>query len=185
MEKRRGKSSDRISLKVAAAVCVVSLIAGVAYTKADRTAMLLVADAGLQTRDSKPQTQVVAVSPRVQQVAHPTISLEKAAEQPREWRTIRMRVTGYCPCPKCCGEYSDGITANGHKIQPGDTFVAADKRFAFGTEMIIPGYSNSQTVKVLDRGGAIRGDKLDAFFPTHQAALEWGVRYLDVQVKIN
>ena len=196
MEKRRGKSSDRISLKVAAAVCVLSFIAGVAYTKADRTAMLLVADAGSQTQDSRPQTpdsrlqtQDVAVNPRVQQVpegqvAHPTI-VEKAAEQPSEWRTVRMRVTGYCPCPKCCGEYSDGITANGHRIRPGDTFVAADKRYAFGTEMIIPGYSNSQVVKVLDRGGAIRGNKLDAFFPTHQAALEWGVKYLDVQVKIN
>jgi 3D (Asp-Asp-Asp) domain-containing protein len=94
-----------------------------------------------------------------------------------------MRVTGYCPCEKCCGDSADGITANGHRIQPGDTFVAADRRYAFGTEMIIPGYSNSQIVKVLDRGGAIRGDKLDAFFHTHQAALEWGVRYLDVQVR--
>lgn len=96
-----------------------------------------------------------------------------------------MRVTGYCPCPKCCGEYSDGITANGHKIQPGDTFVAADKRFAFGTEMVIPGYNNGEPVKVLDRGGAIRGNKLDAFFSTHQQALEWGVQYLDVQVRVN
>jgi len=29
-------------------------------------------------------------------------------------------------------------------------------------------------VKVLDRGGAIRGDKLDAFFHTHQDILGWG-----------
>jgi 3D (Asp-Asp-Asp) domain-containing protein len=93
-----------------------------------------------------------------------------------------MRVTGYCPCSKCCGDSADGITANGHRIQPGDTFVAADRRYSFGTEMVIPGYSSSQIVKVLDRGGAIRGDKLDAFFHTHQAALEWGVKYLDVQV---
>ena len=96
-----------------------------------------------------------------------------------------MRVTAYCPCPKCCGEDAAGITANGHKIQPGDTFVAADRRYAFGTEIVIPGYNNSKPVKVLDRGGAIRGDKLDAFFHTHQAALEWGVQYLNVQVRIN
>jgi len=95
-----------------------------------------------------------------------------------------MRVTGYCPCSKCCGEFADGITANGHKIRPGDTFVAADKRYSFGTEMVIEGYSNSQTVKVLDRGGAIRGNKLDAFFHTHQQALEWGVKYIDVEVRV-
>lgn len=93
-----------------------------------------------------------------------------------------MRVTAYCPCPICCGEYSDGITACGHKIQPGDTFVAADGRYSFGTEMLIPGYNNSQPVKVLDRGGAIKGNKLDVFFATHQEALEWGVKHLDVKV---
>jgi len=100
-----------------------------------------------------------------------------------EWECIRMRVTAYCPCPKCCGQYSDGVTACGHKIQPGDTFVAADRRYSFGTEMLIPGYSNSQTVKVLDRGGAIKGNKLDVFFNSHEEALEWGVRHLDVRVR--
>jgi len=93
-----------------------------------------------------------------------------------------MRVTAYCPCPKCCGPYADGMTACGHVIQPGDTFVAADKRYAFGTEMIVPGYSQGRTVKVLDRGGAIQGHRVDVFFPSHQEALEWGVKYLDVKI---
>lgn len=167
MEKRRGKSSDRIALKLAVAGCILSCIAGVAYTKNDRTAILL-------STDSRPQTQ----DPRLKKS-------EPSREQAGQWQTVRMRVTGYCPCPKCCGESSDGITANGHKIQRGDTFVAADRRYAFGTEMVIPGYSNSQPVKVLDRGGAIRGDKLDAFFHTHREALQWGVQYLDVQVRVN
>lgn len=104
-------------------------------------------------------------------------------EQPEEWESIEMRVTAYCPCPKCCGQYSDGVTACGYKIRPGDTFVAADRRYSFGTEMLIPGYSNSRTVKVLDRGGAIKGNRLDVFFATHQEALEWGVKYLEVSVR--
>ncbi len=105
---------------------------------------------------------------------------ESNTEQPEEWESIEMRVTAYCPCPKCCGEYSDGVTACGYKIRPGDTFVAADRRYSFGTEMLIPGYSNSRAVKVLDRGGAIKGNRLDVFFATHQEALEWGVKYLEV-----
>jgi 3D (Asp-Asp-Asp) domain-containing protein len=108
---------------------------------------------------------------------------ETGSEPSDEWRIVRMRVTGYCPCSKCCGEFADGITANGHKIRPGDTFVAADKRYSFGTEMVIEGYNNGQAVKVLDRGGAIKGNKLDAFFHTHQEALEWGVRHIDVKVR--
>ena len=147
-----GSIFNRITLLVI--VCVLSFIAGSAYTKAGRPITLLKA----------------------------TVT-ETNSESSNEWRTIRMRVTGYCPCSKCCGEFADGITANGHKIRPGDTFVAADKRYSFGTEMVIEGYSNGQTVKVLDRGGAIRGNKLDAFFHTHQEALEWGVKHIDVKIR--
>ena len=105
--------------------------------------------------------------------------------QPGKWRTIRMRVTAYCPCAKCCGKYADNITASGHRIQPGDVFVAADKRFPFGTIMIIDGYADSQPVKVLDRGGAIRGNKLDVFFHKHKEALKWGVRHINVKVLVD
>lgn len=100
------------------------------------------------------------------------------------WRVVRMRVTAYCPCSKCCGEFSDGITACNYRIQDGDRFVAADKRYPFGTEMIIPGYNASKPVQVKDRGGAIKNDKLDVFFNTHEQALAWGVQYLDVLVKV-
>jgi len=94
-----------------------------------------------------------------------------------------MRVTAYCPCSKCCGEYADGITASGYEIQPGACFVAADRRFAFGTKMIIPGYNNSLAVEVLDRGGAIQGNRLDVFFATHSEALEWGVQHLNIEIQ--
>ncbi|MHC4156990.1 MAG: 3D domain-containing protein [Planctomycetota bacterium] len=110
--------------------------------------------------------------------------LNEAQTAPK-YETVQMRVTAYCPCSKCCGQYSDGQTANGHKIRPGDTFVAADGRYTFGTQMLVPGYSSSQPVKVLDRGGAIRGERLDVFFHTHQEALNWGVQYLQVRVYHN
>jgi len=106
-------------------------------------------------------------------------------EQVAQWQTVQMRVTAYCPCEKCCGEYSDGITASGHKIKPGDVFVAADRKYAMDIEMIVAGYNNSKPVKVLDRGGAIKGDRLDVFFYTHQEALNWGVRDLDVKIRID
>jgi len=103
--------------------------------------------------------------------------------QSGEWQTVQMRVTAYCPCEKCCGKYSNGQTACGHKIRPGDAFVAADKEYSFGTEIIIPGYENAEPVKILDRGGAIRGNRLDVFFGSHEEALKWGVRYLNVKVR--
>lgn len=100
-----------------------------------------------------------------------------------EWKTVKMTVTAYCPCSKCCGSSADGITANGHKIADGDTFVAADKKFPFGTEMVIDGYNDNYSVPVLDRGGAIKGNHIDLFFPSHQQALNWGVRSIDVKIR--
>jgi len=88
-----------------------------------------------------------------------------------------FEVTAYCPCEKCCGEYADGITASGHMIRIGDRFCAADSIIPFGKYLDIPGYGY---VPVLDRGGAIKGRKLDVFFNTHQEALEWGRKKLEI-----
>jgi hypothetical protein len=48
-----------------------------------------------------------------------------------QWKTVRMKVTGYCACPICCKGSSDGITANMHRICRGDVFAAADKKVPF------------------------------------------------------
>jgi 3D (Asp-Asp-Asp) domain-containing protein len=48
--------------------------------------------------------------------------------------------------------------------------------------MIVAGYDNDQPIKVLDRGGAIRENRLDVFFHSHEEALQWGVKYIDVKV---
>ena len=169
MGKKTVRRSGRALLSwigLMAVVCVPSFIAGAAYTKAGKSIMPLNAvvpesEAGTQPLPNEARTEF---------------------EPSTEWQTVRMRVTAYCPCSKCCGQYADGMTACGYKIQPTDTFVAADKRYSFGTEMIVPGYSSSRAVKVLDRGGVIKGNRLDVFFHSHQQALEWGVKYLDVQV---
>lgn len=94
--------------------------------------------------------------------------------------TIKLfTVTAYCPCEKCCGRFADGTTASGHRIAPGDKIIAAPTQIPFGTKMVIPGYG---TASVLDRGGAIKGNKLDVLFPTHQEALRWGVQFLPVKI---
>ena len=93
-----------------------------------------------------------------------------------------MVVTAYCPCTACCGPSARGITASGRPVSAnGGRFVAADRDLPFGTTLIIPGYNNGRPVEVLDRGGAIRGNRLDVFFPTHREARQWGVRRLRVE----
>ena len=106
-------------------------------------------------------------------------------ENKDSWHIVRMRVTGYCTCRKCCGKFSDGKTASNHRVRRGDVFVAADKHYRFGTEMIVPGYNHTKSVQVLDRGRVIKGNRLDLYFDSHSQAKKWGVKYLDVLVKTN
>ena len=86
------------------------------------------------------------------------------------------KITAYCPCSKCCGK-STGRTASGTKATAGRT-IAAPSNFAFGTKLNIGGHIYT----VEDRGGAIKGNKIDIFVSSHQEALQWGVRYLTVSV---
>jgi len=61
--------------------------------------------------------------------------------------------------------------------------VAADTSvLRFGTKLVIPGYATERPVEVLDRGGAIKGNRLDVFFPTHAEALKWGRQKVEVVV---
>ncbi len=53
---------------------------------------------------------------------------------------------------------------------------------AFGTKLSIPGYNQGAPVPVLDRGGRIKGHRLDVFFLSHSQARKWGARRLNVTV---
>jgi 3D (Asp-Asp-Asp) domain-containing protein len=109
---------------------------------------------------------------------NPTLSTPAADSE-----TFAGTVTAYCPCEKCCQGSADGITASGHRIRPGDKLAAADKRFKFGRMISVPGYNQGRPVPILDRGGAIKGNKIDVLFPTHREALEWGVQTLQMKIE--
>ena len=95
-----------------------------------------------------------------------------------------MEVTAYCPCTKCCGPLAHGVTASGRPVShDSGRFVAADTGILrFGTLLEIPGYHDARPVEVIDRGGAIKGYKLDVYYPTHEEARLWGRRMLNVYV---
>jgi 3D (Asp-Asp-Asp) domain-containing protein len=96
---------------------------------------------------------------------------------------IWMEVTAYCSCPKCCGVGAMGLTASGKPVTYNNgKFVAADtKVLPMGSKILVNGY-DAQPVEVIDRGGAIKGNKLDVFFPTHEEARQWGRRWIAVSV---
>lgn len=99
-------------------------------------------------------------------------------------RAVEMEVTAYCPCKQCCGPQAQGLTASGKRVDyNAGRFIAADTTLLpFGTRVSIPDYHGGVPVEVIDRGGAIKGNKLDVFFPDHKTALQWGRRHVTVFV---
>lgn len=82
-------------------------------------------------------------------------------------------LTAYCPCPICCGQWSNissPTTASGAIAVQGVTVAADTSVFAFGTQLNI----NGQIYTVQDTGGAIKGNRIDIYFNSHAEALAFG-----------
>lgn len=114
------------------------------------------------------------------QVENTTEVIELIQEEPEpEYITETFKLTAYCPCMQCCGK-TDGITASGTKATEGRTIAVDPNVIPFGTEVII----NGHTYIAEDKGGAIKDNRIDVYFDSHQDALEFGVQYADVLIKI-
>ena len=117
--------------------------------------------------------------------ADPPVTVTGREESPGVWVSAVFTVTAYCaPCDICCKGANDGITASGYDVRNGSVshFVAAPPEYPFGTVFIIPGYGSGPVV-VLDRGGDIKGNRLDVYIREgHQAALEFGRQTITVQI---
>src|SRR5262245_58460848 len=76
------------------------------------------------TRPATPVTVAAAAKPVASKVVesnnaelmHDATTASAMIPAGKHYRTIRMEVTAYCPCTKCCGENAEGITASGHTV---------------------------------------------------------------------
>lgn len=108
---------------------------------------------------------------------------------------VSVVATGYCNCQKCCDwRYTwygkpvtksgrpkkVGLTASGTRARHG-TIAADTSVYPMGTIIEVPGYGFG---RVEDRGGAIKGKRLDLWFRRHGDALKWGKQTVKVRVWI-
>lgn len=86
-------------------------------------------------------------------------------------------ITAYCTCRICCGVYSgNNRTASGTVPTSNRTIAVDTSVIPFGTRVVI----NGQVYVAEDRGGAIKGNRIDMFFMTHKEALNWGRKSMEV-----
>ena len=110
------------------------------------------------------------------------VAADAAIEEPEE--TIQslgeFKFTAYCACEKCCGK-SDGITKTGTKATEGRTIAVDPNVIPLGSEVIVDGHKYIAE----DVGGAIKGNRIDLYFESHQEALEFGVQHKEVFINVH
>lgn len=97
-------------------------------------------------------------------------------------RILRARVSAYCPGKCCCGIFADGKTSIGDDAYILDGVAANPRRLPYRTRLRIPGVGERE---VDDTGAAMKRGKIlriDLRFALHSEAVEWGIKYLDIEI---
>lgn len=137
---------------------------------------------------NKQQGKTVVQQPEQQKIKIVEIETDKEVDaQAVEPVSLgEFKLTAYCSCEICCGIWAinrpNGIVygAIGEELKE-DYSIAVDPNvIPYRTEVII----NGNTYKAQDCGGAIKGNRIDVYFEDHNDALEFGVQYAEVFIKI-
>lgn len=140
------------------------------------------AQAGTQTQTpSAPEVPQPPVTPEAPQPPvtpeAPPVEEAPAAPAPSGGQSLGVfKITHYCPCSICCGEYANGITATGTTAQPNWTIAVDPSQIPLGSTVLIGG----QSYHAEDTGGAIQGNKIDVYVGSHDEALSRGTYYTEV-----
>jgi 3D (Asp-Asp-Asp) domain-containing protein len=146
------------------------------------------ADAMPMTIESSIHSPTITHAPYVR-----TTHVPATSEQQPKTELVSLgefKITAYCHCEQCCGNWAkdrpvdaDGkpivITASGEIAVQGVTIAADTSVLPFGTKVIMDGHEYT----VQDRGGAIKGNKIDVYFESHQEVLEFGVQYKELFIE--
>ncbi|MED1202752.1 LysM peptidoglycan-binding and 3D domain-containing protein [Heyndrickxia acidicola] len=93
-------------------------------------------------------------------------------------RVVTVKATAYtASCAGCSGTTATGINI---KANPNEKVIAVDPSvIPLGSKVYVPGYGEATAA---DTGGAIKGNRIDVFIPTEQAALNFGVKHVNVTI---
>lgn len=137
---------------------------------------------------SEPIETVETVEPIVETVK-PIVEITQTPE-PQIISLGEYKLTAYCSCERCCDHWAtvrpldeNGkpivYTANMSVAKQGVTVAADTDVLPFGTVLLI----DDHEYIVQDRGGAIKGNRIDVYFESHEEALQFGVQYKEIFMK--
>ena len=86
-------------------------------------------------------------------------------------------VTAYCGCEQCNGKWTGCAAANGEPLEAGVTIAVDPNVIPLGSYVEIDGIG---VRKAQDTGSAIKGNRIDLFFASHEECCAFGKREMVV-----
>ncbi len=119
--------------------------------------------------------QIVASKPPA-----PTVHLPENGDrpQPAAKKTLNLTVTAYSSTVEECGS-TPFTTASGTQVRDG---VIAANFLPIGTKVRFPDQFGNKIFVVEDRMAARFNKRADIWMPNRQMALQWGVRYVRMEI---
>jgi len=138
----------------------------------------------LTENPAAPETSVTEPSESVNKSAvkvaeKPATTVSRGTTTPsRAGKVITMVSTGYDGCYECNKPYYGYPSYIGLPLAHG--IVAVDpKVIPMGTRLYVEGYGEAIAA---DQGNAIKGNRIDLFFDSHQQALNYGMKTVKVTI---
>ncbi len=120
-----------------------------------------------------------AAEKKARKIAKAKKAKAKAAKIKSQYKKLgTFNATAYCGCASCCGS-AGGHTASGTTPRAGRTIATDPSVIPLGSKVLIDG----KEYVAEDTGGAIGGKRVDIFFSSHSAALQFGRRSVEVSIK--
>ena len=112
--------------------------------------------------------------------------VQEIDNRPHSYNLGQFELTAYCACPICCGKATTdpgyGITASGTTVKQGRTVAVDPGVIPLGSVIYIQDGTKCTRYVAEDTGGAIKGNKIDIYFDSHEQALEFGVQTATVWI---
>lgn len=107
--------------------------------------------------------------------------VETTADEPTYISLGEFTFTAYCGenYPHICNDGDSTHTATGTTPKVGRTIAVDPKVIPYGTNVIIDGH----VYVAEDCGGAIKGNRIDIYFESHEEALQFGVQHKEVFIE--
>jgi len=202
IKKRKRQRHKRLILRSLSTLVILSVAFGIfIITKSSKATEPKKAEASSILAESiKPQN--LALAGLSLKISEPDmlISVPDTKPKPKQKTKVKAKpklkslgefvLTAYCPCVKCCGIWSaehpsrvgtDYVqkTASGTIPEEGRTIGVDPDVIPYGTVIVINGHEYIAE----DKGGAIKRNRIDVFFNSHDEALKFGKQKAEVFIK--